>query len=148
MKSDWELGSAEGGGSSFKSMERCVARLVAGLGADMAESELEDVGEGLGSVFVGSSRRKGGSGLFWAMGELRTASRTGSKAGMVEQRAESKMERRILGGGSSLTHGRHRLLQTSLAVESRNRRGRLSPSQNICRRGAFSLSLNHHHKVQ
>ena len=82
VKSDWELGSADGGGSSFKSMERCVARRVAGLGADV-DSELEDVGDGLGSVLGGSSRRKGGSGLLWATGELSTASRTGSKAGIV-----------------------------------------------------------------
>lgn len=62
MNSDCELGSADGGGSSFKSMERCVARLVIGLGADAAESDPEELGDGFGNVFVGSSRRKG-SGL-------------------------------------------------------------------------------------
>lgn len=82
MKS--ELGSA---GSSFKSMDRWVARRVMGLGADAdaAVSEPDEVGEGLGKVFVGSSRRKG-RGLVCVTGELRTASRTGSKAGMVESR--------------------------------------------------------------
>ena len=82
VKRDCELGSADGGGSSFKSMERWVARLVIGLGADTAESEPEEVGEGFGKELEGSSRRKG-SGFVCATGELRTASLTGSKAGML-----------------------------------------------------------------
>lgn len=83
MKRDCELDSADGGGSSFRSIERCVARRVAmGLGAETAESEPEEVGEGFGKELVGSSRRKG-SGLVWVTGELRTASLTGSKAGMM-----------------------------------------------------------------
>ena len=79
---DWDdKGSC--GGSSFKSIDRCVARLVSGLCAALADSELEDPGEGLAKVFVGKSRRNG-RGFAGVTGEFSTASRTGSKAGILE----------------------------------------------------------------
>lgn len=84
VKSDCECDD-EGscGGSSFKSIERWVARRVSGLCAVLAESEPEGPGEGLAKLFEGRSRRKG-SGFAGVTGEFSTASRTGSKAGIFE----------------------------------------------------------------
>lgn len=80
VKRDCDEGS--GGGSSFSNTDRCVARRVIGLGVGTAESEADDTGEGFGKVFAGRSSRKG-SGLACVTGELSTASRTGSKAGIL-----------------------------------------------------------------
>lgn len=82
MKRLWGNGS---GGSSFSSTERSVARRVIGLGAcGTYDSALEvaDAGEGFAKEFAGRSRRNGRV-LVCVTGELRTASRTGSKAGIA-----------------------------------------------------------------
>ena len=73
-----------GGGSSFNSTERSVARRVRGLGATTDDSEMDD--EEVANELEGSSRRRG---LVCVTGELRTASRTGSKAG-IASKADSK----------------------------------------------------------
>lgn len=77
MKSDCEW---SGGGSSLSRTERSVARRVRGLGADTSDVEPDEV---FGNDEEGRSRRKG-SGLVCVIGELRTASRTGSKAGILD----------------------------------------------------------------
>lgn len=76
-----------GGGSSLSSMDRCVARRVAGLGAGGAPSEADadaddGAGDGEGRPAAGRSRRKG-SGFAGVTGEFSTASRTGSKPGIA-----------------------------------------------------------------
>ena len=69
--------------------ERSVARRVRGLGASTSNVEAD---EALGGDEEGRSRRKG-RGLVCVTGELRTASRTGSNAGIpdVEATDESKI---------------------------------------------------------
>lgn len=77
-----------GGGSEFRSTERSVARRVRGLVVDLVEPE-EEVGEGFvaGPAEGNSIWIRVGNGGVGVMGELRTASRTGSNAGsgMIEQ---------------------------------------------------------------
>ena len=69
-------------GSELRRTERSVALRVWGLAVEMAESE--PVGEGFGALEreVRSRCIRDGRGLVWVTGELRTASRTGSKAGI------------------------------------------------------------------
>lgn len=81
VKSD--CGEGSGGGSSFSRTERWVARRVRGLCVVPAESEPEEAGEGPEKWFAAAGRsRRNGSGLVCVTGELRTASRTGSNAGI------------------------------------------------------------------
>ena len=87
VKSDWEWDD-EGscGGSSVKSIGMCVGLLVSGLCAAGVDSEADEPGEGLAMLFDGRSRR---SGFVWVTGEFSTASRTGSKAGILGPYARS-----------------------------------------------------------
>lgn len=93
VKSDCDTGS--GGGSSFSKTERWVARRVMGLCAGTDGSALEETWEGFGKVLVGRSSRN--SVLAGVTGELSTASRTGSKAGISRPRTSTTRTERLDG---------------------------------------------------
>jgi hypothetical protein len=79
------------GGSSLSRTERSVARRVRGLGAMTSEV---DTADRFGEDEEGRSRRKG-SGLVCVTGELSTASRTGSKAGILDAAERKQNQRRL-----------------------------------------------------
>ena len=86
MNSEGVLRASCGGrGSELRRTERSVALRVRGLGAEGTESD--DDGEGIARRVWArggmSMLMRAGRGRDWVLGELRTASRTGSKAGIL-----------------------------------------------------------------